>query len=296
MYFLNKKYNVNDSNFNNIINLCNKYNIKKYEIHDNLEITIYEDVEILFRYIITIPFKIREVFGSFNCSYNRLKNLMNSPRIIHGDFIFINNNIFNLLYCPNEIGGNMYGYGNRISIFKTFPKHIGGDVDFSSCSLNSLHGCPDTIMGEFNISNNKTLYNLKYGPKYVYGNCIYSRCSLNTLYGSPKYISGTFDCSFNNIKDLKHSPKYIGVNFIFNNNKISTFYDFPEHVGGDIYCKNNPIDIIWSLFKDKTYIDYFNQLKIISGNNIININKLNIFLKTFGNDKVVKSVDWYINK
>ena len=148
---------------------------------------------------------------------------------------------------------------------------VNGIFDCSLNNLKSLKGAPNQANGDFYCANNN-LESLKYAPEH---------------------ISGTFHCNDNGLTSLKYSPKIIEGNFYFINNEIATFEYFPK-VKKNIITLNNPIELLWELFKDKNYIEYFNELDIIQENGTaVILDRLNYFLIDIGKKEVNTKIFYY---
>jgi hypothetical protein len=116
-----------------------------------LSVDVYTELDISYKNLFKIPFKLNRVTSHFNCSYNRLVTLENSPKQVHGDFNCGFNFLKNLKYGPRLVSGIYLCNNNK---------------------LISLEGAPP-IVNHFNCSDNK-LKSLDYIPK-VKHNLNYSR-------------------------------------------------------------------------------------------------------------------------
>ena len=149
----------------------------------------------------------------------------------------------------------------RYSNLKELPIYFNIVDDNFVCdsqNLNSLKGCPRKVYGGFDASYNK-LKDLKYFPEYVEGNVF---------------------LDYNDISDLTYLPKKTSLNINLSGNEIRTFKNLFNHT---FYVENNPIEPLWDLFKDRNYIDYFNELDIISPDErSIVFDRLNYFLVDIG--------------
>ena len=138
----------------------------------------------------------------------------------------------------------------------------------------------------------------------VYGDFICNQITLKTLKGCPKEIHGDFDASSNRLKDLQYCPKYVeGCVFLYNNqinnlkhfflntgrlflseNNIRTFDNLSDRI---FDIRNNPVNPLWDLFQDKKYINYFNELDIITPDEkSIILDRLNYFLIDIGKSEL----------
>lgn len=67
--------------------ICGKYNIQNYSINSDGSIDVDGNLNIVNRNLYTIPIKFNKVSGYFDCSWNNLISLENSPIEVGGDFI-----------------------------------------------------------------------------------------------------------------------------------------------------------------------------------------------------------------
>ncbi|MFA9373991.1 MAG: hypothetical protein ACERKK_07520 [Poseidonibacter sp.] len=156
-------------------------------------------------------------------------------------------------------------------------KSVNGYFDISNNGLESLEGCPETVMKDFNCSHNKLtsllgapsrvgdfdcshnqLKNLSYCPKEVLGffNCSFNQ--ITSIKGSPRTIRGFYNASDNHIESLKGGPKYIDTNFNCSSNDLEELIGGPITVGHDYICNKNKLrdlenvadEIGWDLITD----------------------------------------------
>lgn len=112
-----------------------------FKIYNDLSVDVYTSVNLTYKKLYKIPFKFNKVTSNFDCSFNELITLENSPTIVHGYFNCSFNNLKNLE------GG---------------PKFVSKHYNCSNNKLISLKGSPEEV-NFFNCSNNK-LENLYYAP------------------------------------------------------------------------------------------------------------------------------------
>ena len=143
---------------------------------------------------------------------------------------------------------------------------VDGDFLCGYNRLKSLKGSPKFLDGSYACNDNNHISSLKY---------------------SPNYINGYFNCANNNLNSLKYAPNTIKKDFHFDNNNIKSLHHFPN-VKQRIYSINNPISELWDLFKNRNYIDHFNDLDIIQDENTVILDRLNYFLTDIGEDEVKK--------
>jgi hypothetical protein len=114
----------------------------QFRVFDDLSVDAYGPVNITYRKLFKIPFKFNRCSSDFNCSYNMLLTLANSPHTVHGNF----NCSYNCL--PDLKGG---------------PRLVSKSYNCSHNKLTGLYGAPD-IVNYFDCSFNN-LKNLVPSPK-----------------------------------------------------------------------------------------------------------------------------------
>ena len=94
-----------------IIDICKKYHITNYTINPDGSIDVDGAVDLLHLNLTKIPIKFNNVYGNFDCSYNLLTSLENSPKWIRDSFFCIENSLTSLEGCP--ISDMHYYFGNN---------------------------------------------------------------------------------------------------------------------------------------------------------------------------------------
>ena len=139
-------------------------------------------------------------------------------------------------------------------------KTIDGYFDISNNSLESLEGCPESVLKDFNCSfnnlksllgapykvgsfdcSNNELNSLSYCPKEVNESFDCNTNQLLSIKGSPRTVKGYFDCSNNKIGSLKGGSKYIDRYFNCSNNYLEELAGGPITVGADYICHGNTL-------------------------------------------------------
>jgi hypothetical protein len=138
-----------------VIEVCEKYEIENYTINDDLSIGVDGSVYLEKEKLEYLPLKFNYVSGDFHCFNNELKTLEGSPQTVGGDFV-----------C----------YDNELKTLEGSPQTVGGDFNCFNNKLESLEGSPKTINGDFDCSYNK-LTDLEYFPEVngsviIYGNIV----------------------------------------------------------------------------------------------------------------------------
>ena len=95
-----------------IHDICEELFIKEYTINTDGSIDVDGNVVISNISLSKIPIKFNKVTGYFNCSYNCLTTLENSPK---------------------KIGKNFSCYSNRLTSLEGFPQKVG---EYTHCYLN----------------------------------------------------------------------------------------------------------------------------------------------------------------
>jgi len=110
-----------------------------YTINDDGSIDVDGNVILVDKKLTKIPFKFRNVSGSFYCSYIKLTFLGGSPINVGGDFFYCSNNhLTSLDGAPNFVGGNFYCYHNpNLSYTELFKiiDNVKGNIYYSSKTI-----------------------------------------------------------------------------------------------------------------------------------------------------------------
>jgi len=91
-----------------------KYKIKNYTFNDDGSIDVNGGVDLSFKHLTKIPFKFRNVSGSFYCDYNSLTSLSGGPKTTGHDFSCNGNNLTSLDGCPKTVGNNFHCQSNKL--------------------------------------------------------------------------------------------------------------------------------------------------------------------------------------
>jgi hypothetical protein len=138
-----------------VIEVCEKYEIENYTINDDLSIGVDGSVYLEKEKLEYLPLKFNYVSGDFSCYDNKLKSLEG---------------------CPQTVGGRFNCYFNELVSLEGSPQTVNGDFNCFNNKLESLEGSPKTINGDFDCSYNK-LTDLEYFPEVngsvtIYGNIV----------------------------------------------------------------------------------------------------------------------------
>lgn len=123
---------------------------------------------------------------------------------------------------PTEVGGNLILNKVKFENLKGISSiKVKQSIKITECpDLTSLEGCPEEIMGNFDISDNMNLVSLKGGPKKIEGDFNCSGCNLTSLDGGPIEVMGRYLGYNNNLSTLNGFSKINGrwaPNFNSNN-------------------------------------------------------------------------------
>lgn len=97
-----------------IEHICEYYGIENYSINPDGSIDVDGGVHLFNRNLLTIPIKFNKVSGNFDCSWNNLTTLENSPIEVGGDFICDFNSLKSLVGSPIKIGGYLSVLGYKL--------------------------------------------------------------------------------------------------------------------------------------------------------------------------------------
>ena len=169
------------------------------------------------------------------------------------------------------------------------------NFDCSNNKLKSLKGSPIYVGGSFNCTHNK-LISLIGCPKIVKESFFCGHNKLKSLKYCPDRLNKSFECHNNNLKSLKYGPSYVYHTFDVEHNDIKTFEGLPK--SNNIFLLGNPINELWDLFRNKDYIDYFNELDIIQDDGeLVILERLNYFLQDIGiNEEIDTLEEYFVNR
>lgn len=135
-----------------IISFLDNLKIKNYTINDDYSIDVDGDVSLSClmdkngSVITKIPFKFGKVTGLFDCSFNRLTNLENSPNWVGGNF-----------KCNSQ-------YDDSLISLLGGPKWVGGRYDCDeNINIRTLDGCPEVVGHSFNFADT-SVYSFDFLP------------------------------------------------------------------------------------------------------------------------------------
>ena len=108
--------------FEDITEICRKYNIKYYTINQDVSIDV-NNVNLWNKKLTKLPIKFNKVIN-FWCSYNQLTTLEGSPKEVNGNFWCNNNKLTSFEFAPKIIRGEFECQYNNIKSFEYFPSYV----------------------------------------------------------------------------------------------------------------------------------------------------------------------------
>jgi hypothetical protein len=127
-----KPYKIFESNSPNfpttreeVIQVCEKYEIENYTINDDLSIDVDDNVHLGFKMLEYLPLKFNYVSGGFGCYENKLISLEGCPKTVNGDFYCFTNELETLEGCPQTVGGDFSCSDNKLKDLEHFPEVNG---------------------------------------------------------------------------------------------------------------------------------------------------------------------------
>ena len=136
----------------------------------------------------------KDFYGYIYASNNKLKNLVGSPEIVHGEFVCNHNPLMSLEGAPKAVL----------------------DFHINSCDLKSLAGGPEEAY-DYHVHNN-ALVNFVGAPKICRKDVHAYFNKLSSFEGLPERIEGDLFVSDNQFTTLQYFPKYIGGDVDLRNN------------------------------------------------------------------------------
>jgi hypothetical protein len=130
--------------------------------------------------------KFDKVGGAFNCAFNALETLENSPRSVGGSFLANNNRLKDLKGGPQLVGGTYDCDHNFLESLVGAPEMVGRDFECSWNKLVDLKGAPRKVLGYFGCSMNPNLKTFEGGPQFVGRKFMAFDVDLDNLNGLPE--------------------------------------------------------------------------------------------------------------
>ena len=129
-----------------------RYGLDPAKVTFNADGTIDYDgtVKMNNRGLTKLPFKFRNVSGSFYCQNNDMTTLEGAPDKVGGVFDCSHNSLTSLNHCPKIIKSTFDCCYNQLTSLEGGPEQVGYDYDCSYNKLTSFEGLPKKL--------NKMLY------------------------------------------------------------------------------------------------------------------------------------------
>ncbi len=122
-----KKFHLSKLLFQNIFTWDQWLKTHNHEIHEDGEVSIFEDVNLAYLNLKKLPFRFKIVTDSFYCHNNQLIDLDGSPSKVGGSFFCSNNKLTNLIGGPIDVGDRYSCTHNMLTNLAGAPHKIGGD-------------------------------------------------------------------------------------------------------------------------------------------------------------------------
>ena len=123
--------------FEDIDEICRKYNIIDYTVNPDGTIDVDDDyVNLCNKKLTKLPLKFNKVNGWFDCSRNKLTSLEGSPVEVNSNFNCHHNRLTSFEYAPKIIRGGFICSYNNIKSFEYFPSFIR---DYFWCDRNPIY-------------------------------------------------------------------------------------------------------------------------------------------------------------
>jgi hypothetical protein len=153
-------------NYNEIVKICEWYDIKNYHINPDGTVDVDGDVDLSEIKLTKIPLNFGRVSGHFQCPY-LLTTLEGAPKEVGGDFDCRNNQLTTLEGAPKEVGGNFYCTNNQLTSLEGSPNEVGGHFYCYNNKLTSLQGSPKRVGRDIYFLNNALPEKILKNEKYI---------------------------------------------------------------------------------------------------------------------------------
>jgi hypothetical protein len=139
----------------------------KWEINSNGEIDVDGDVILNDYDKSELDCKFGKIIGNFYCTENKFISLKGFPYEVTEDFDCSNNKLENLIGGPTKVGGNYHCDYNELISLEGSPKKIKGEFNCSHNKLENLIGGPNEVDGFFKCKGNPLSEDqIEFGKKY----------------------------------------------------------------------------------------------------------------------------------
>ena len=113
--------------FEDIDEICRKYEIRNYTINLDGSIDVNGTVYLWNKKLTKLPLKFNKINEYFDCSYNKLTSLEGSPKEVNSNFNCYYNRLTSFEYAPKIIRGDFHCENNNIKSFEYFPRFVKRD-------------------------------------------------------------------------------------------------------------------------------------------------------------------------
>jgi hypothetical protein len=172
--------NKEDNNTENIESICKKFGIRNWSVNTDGGIDVDGDVNLRGMELDKLPLKFGKVTDVFDCSRNKLTNLVGSPKEVGRDFNCTWNKLETLEGAPIYVGERFFCQDNKLTSLEGAPKELGRGFNCSGNKLTSLLGGPIYVGKGFDCQDNK-LTSLEGAPK-EFGEDFYFDCEGNPIH------------------------------------------------------------------------------------------------------------------
>jgi hypothetical protein len=233
-----------------VIEVCEKYEIYNYIINDDLSINVEGDVD--------LNIDIDEDIGLQNIKLKYLPVVFN---YVKGSFYCQDNELISLEGSPRDVG--IFDCSkNKLKTLEGGPVDVRGFFSCDDNNLKTLNGSPSNVSRWFSCSNN----------------------NLKTLEGSPNVVNGEFVCHNNELESLKGITKNITDRLYINHNNIKSLDYFPTTTS-IIFTQGNPIDVLISTFirndNFNDLLEEFEEFEILRNGVVVYLDRLKTFIEGF---------------
>lgn len=205
-----------------------KININDCTIHDDLSVSVQDNVILSTYELSYLPIKFKKVEGDFHCRINNLVTLRGSPEEVTGNFDCSRNQLTSLKWAPRNVGSSFSAAHNKIqSLLYCSTKQAKRDFDVSYNLLTKIEYLPEGLNSFLCHHNNITHFEsqlLSNKNKITYIDISSNKITRLDflLHQFPNCLG--IDCAFNLIKSLDNLPTSNNLqNLDLSSNKLEYF-------------------------------------------------------------------------
>ena len=198
-------------NYNEIAEICKKYDIRNWTLNGDgsidvssaPQIDVDNSVSLHGNDLTKLPLKFGRVSGYFDCSGNYLTTLEGAPNWVGDSFYCNRNRLTTLNKAPREVGESFFCQDNKLTSLEGAPNWLGGGFYCCRNNLTTLEGAPNLVGAYFDCKNNY----------------------LMNLEGAPKEVRGYFNCDYNNLTSLEGAPREVCGDIFFKKNNLPEYFN-----------------------------------------------------------------------